>query len=468
MSFTLNTAWIFALVLGGMVVLHELGHFIVARFFGIRVETFSVGFGPRLWGLKRGNTDYRLSLIPLGGYVKMAGENLDEQLTGAPYEFMSKPKWQRFCVAIAGPTANILTALAIPMGLAMVHNEVPAYLSHAPVIGGVDADSSADKAGLRPGDLIVAIGDDTSPTWEDIEDKIALSPDLDVPVVIKRGDETKAVTLRPAAVDAMNEKIGDGGFFPSYGPNARILVKSVVPGSPAAEAGLTPGDQIVGVNGKSVEPNPSGQLAVIGQIRKSNGQPITLSVVHDGKTTNVTAPPRQEDDGEYRLGFTQELTGVDIVVNRLGPVAAFNKALNTNIRTIKLTKAVLGDVFTGRRKFSNAVSGPVGIFVATGQAAELGPRAVLGLAGLLSLSLGLINLFPIPVLDGGLIFMLLLEAILGFFGLPLTLRAKERMMQVGFVAIVLLMAFVIYSDVAKLMPSRSSPQPADSRPAGNK
>ncbi|HEU4390100.1 MAG TPA: RIP metalloprotease RseP [Blastocatellia bacterium] len=466
MALTLNTAWIFALVLGGMVVLHELGHFIVARLFGIRVETFSVGFGPRLWGLKRGNTDYRLSLIPLGGYVKMAGENLDEQLTGAPYEFMSKPKWQRFCVAIAGPTANILTAIAIPLGIAMVHNEDVAYYSQPPVIDAVGPDSSAEKAGLKPGDLIVAIGDEVNPTWEDIEDTVALSPDVDLPVVVKRGEETKTLTVRPAGIDAMNEKIGDAGFFPSFGPNVRIMVTGVFANSPAEGAGLAPGDQIVGINGKPVAQNPSGQFAMIGLIKKSNGQPITLTVQREGKTVDLTASPRQEDGGDYRLGFNQVLAGVERTVNRLGPAAALRKSIKTNLRTIKLTKTVLGDVFAGRRKFSNAVSGPVGIFVATSQAAEIGPRAVLGLAGLLSLSLGLINLFPIPVLDGGLIFMLVLESILGIFGLPLTLRAKERMMQVGFVAIVLLMAFVIYSDVAKLMPSRSSPQPADSRPAG--
>src|SRR5438552_5521558 len=143
---------VFVVVLGAMVVIHEFGHFIVAKFFGIRVEVFSVGFGKRLWGVKKGDTDYRVSLIPLGGYVKMAGENLDEQRTGAPDEFMSKPKWQRLCVAVAGPAMNILTALAIPATMAMIHHEVPAYVNKPALIHGVDRDSPAVEAGLRPGE----------------------------------------------------------------------------------------------------------------------------------------------------------------------------------------------------------------------------------------------------------------------------------------------------------------------------
>src|SRR5262250_3225767 len=132
-----------------MVVIHEFGHFIVAKSFGIRVDVFSVGFGKRLWGIKKGDTDYRISLIPLGGYVKMAGENLDEQVTGAPDEFMSKPKWQRFCIAAAGPAMNILTAIAIPAAMAMVNYEIPAYANGPAVIGAVAPGSAAEQAGLQ-------------------------------------------------------------------------------------------------------------------------------------------------------------------------------------------------------------------------------------------------------------------------------------------------------------------------------
>jgi regulator of sigma E protease len=467
LAFTLNNIWVFVVVLGGMVVLHEFGHFIVARFFGIRVETFSVGFGPRLWGFKRGNTDYRLSLVPLGGYVKMAGENLDEQLTGAPDEFMSKPKWQRFCVAIAGPTANILTALAIPMAIAMIHLEVPAFFSHAPVINGIDPGSPAEKAGLLPGDQIVSIGGQPTPTWRDALERIGLSADMEQTVFVKRGEESKTLALHVEAEPASTEKIGYAGVSPDLGPDSKITVVGVDPGSAAESSGLKEGDQVLAVNGKTLPQNDSGIRTSRRTIQESNGQPVTLTVQRNGEVLTLTAVP-QLINNEYRLGYYQTYRGAEITVTRLGPIAAFNYSVAENMRIIRITKSVLGDVFSGNRKFSDAVSGPVGIFVVTGQAAEAGPGAVFGLMGMLSLSLGLINLFPIPVLDGGLIFMLVLESILGLFGLPLTLKAKERMMQVGFVAIVLLMAFVIYNDVAKLIPSRSAPQPADSRPAGSK
>src|SRR5436190_17424731 len=186
---------VFVLVLGAMVVIHEFGHFIVAKFFGIRVDVFSVGFGKRLWGVKKGDTDYRVSLIPLGGYVKMAGENLDEQRTGAPYEFMSKPKWQRFCVAVAGPMMNILSALAIPAVMAMMHHEVPAYLNKAPLVMAVEPNSPAERANIQAGDLIVNIDGIDNPTWQDLEDHIAVNPDQDLPVLVKHGDENRRVIL---------------------------------------------------------------------------------------------------------------------------------------------------------------------------------------------------------------------------------------------------------------------------------
>jgi len=167
---------VFVLVLGAMVVVHEFGHFIVAKFFKIRVDVFSVGFGKRLWGVKKGDTDYRVSLIPLGGYVKMAGENLDEQRTGAEYEFMSKPKWQRFCVAVAGPAMNILTALAIPAAIAMMHHEVPAYLDKPALVKAVEPNSPAETAGIQPGDLIQKIDGIQNPNWQQVEDQVAVNP----------------------------------------------------------------------------------------------------------------------------------------------------------------------------------------------------------------------------------------------------------------------------------------------------
>ncbi|HVG18002.1 MAG TPA: RIP metalloprotease RseP, partial [Blastocatellia bacterium] len=461
------------------------GHFIVAKFFGIRVDVFSVGFGKRLFGFKRGDTDYRLSLIPLGGYVKMAGENLDEQVTGAPDEFQSKPKWQRLCVAFAGPTMNVLTALAIPAILAMIHYEVPAYTNQPPVVNAVAAGSAAEKAGLQRGDLILSIEGQQNPTWRDVEDYIAINPDHDVPVTIKRGDEVRQLILPVASQKYEQEVIGEAGLEPYFGPDTRLVTRAVSSGSPGEEAGLKTGDEIVAVNGKPVEPGVSpnadaaaagnsngevlhGSLDVIREIQKTGEQPVTLAVKRGEETLNITATPRM-DAGKPRIGFLPGLAGGEMIITRLSPVAALKHSVDMNMRILQLTKTALAQVFVGQRSARDTITGPVGIAQIVGQAAEQGATPVFQLMGILSLNLGIFNLLPIPVLDGGLIFMILLEAFLGLFGLPLTLRIKEKMMQVGFVMLMLLMGFVIFNDISKRFVSRSSsPQQVEQPKPSNK
>jgi regulator of sigma E protease len=452
----LQTIVVFVLVLGAMVVIHEFGHFIVAKFFGVRVDVFSVGFGKRLWGVKKGDTDYRISLIPLGGYVKMAGENLDEQRTGEPYEFMSKPKWQRFCIAVAGPTMNILTALAIPAAMAMIHHEVPAYLNKPVLVKAVEPNSPAERAGLQSGDFIAKIDGIDNPTWQELEDQVAVNPEQDLPLVVKRSDETKQVTLHAGSHAFDQEKIGYSGL---KADDERITVAVVSPGEPAAVAGLKPGDNIIAVNGNRIEQSEYGQIEIIRAIRSSVDKPLTLTVRReDGTVADIQATP-QMNGPDLRLGFTQAITGRETVNQRLSLFAALKFSVNENIRIIQLTKTALAQVFVGKRSARDTLTGPVGIAQIVGQAAQQGTAQVLQLMAILSLNLGVFNLLPIPVLDGGLIFMLALEAFLGLFGLTLSLRIKERMMQVGLVMLMLLMGFVIVNDILKRIPGRSvSPQ----------
>jgi regulator of sigma E protease len=446
---------VFVLVLGAMVVIHEFGHFIVAKFFGIRVDVFSVGFGKRLWGFKKGDTDYRISLIPLGGYVKMAGENLDEQRTGAPDEFMSKPKWQRLCVAVAGPVMNILLALAIPAVMAMIHHEVPVYLDKPALVRAVEPNSPAEQAGLQPGDLIVKADGRTDPKWRDLEDTIAVNPDQDLPLTVKRDGEAKQITLHVGSRAFDQEKIGYAGL---RAEDLRLTVSEVQPGKPAAEAGLAAGDNIIAVNGARLEQNRYGVDEVIRVIRSSADKPLTLTVNRVDASLDITATPRIGGQGELQLGFGLGITGGETVNQRLSLLAAVRYSVDENIRIIQLTKTALAQVFVGKRSARDTLTGPVGIAQIVGQAAQEGSGQVLRLTAILSLNLGIFNLLPIPVLDGGLIFMILLESFLGFFGLPLSLRIKERMMQVGLVMLMLLMGFVIFNDISKRWLRSSTPQ----------
>jgi regulator of sigma E protease len=470
LSTLLFQAAVFVLVLGAMIVIHEFGHFIVAKSFGIRVDVFSVGFGKRLFGIKRGDTDYRLSLIPLGGYVKMAGENLDEAATGAPYEFQSKPKWQRLCVAVAGPVMNILTALLIPAVMVMMHYEMPTFVNQPAVINAVAPGSAAETAGIRHGDVIERIDGVSNPTWSQLNDIIILNPGQELPVTVRRGNETVNLKLNVGTQEIEREKIGEAGMQPFLGSNTKIVVAGIQPGMPAEQAGLKVGDQIIALNGRPVEagadpatpppgdPNSAplySEADIIRIIRANNGQPVTMTVKRGDETLNITATPKV-DDGNVRLGFNPGRRDADVVVTKLSPLAAIKYSWSENLRYVSMTKMALAQVFAGKRSAGDTVTGPVGIAQIVGQAAEQGSTEVFRLMGLLSLNLGVFNLLPIPVLDGGLIFMLLLEALLGIFGLPLTLRVKERMMQVGLVMLMLLMGFVIFNDISKRFISRSS------------
>jgi regulator of sigma E protease len=447
----------FAAVLGPMVVIHEFGHFIVAKLFGIRVEVFSVGFGKRLWGFRRGDTDYRLSLFPLGGYVKMSGENIDDQATGAPYEFRSKPKWQRFCVAVAGPAMNILAAFAIPAVHSMIHHEVLAYQTKPPIVNAVESNSSAHAAGILPGDRILMVENRPTPTWRDVEEQIIINPEQGIPVTIERNGETKTFMMNVAVRTVDSEKLGDAGLEPNLGPDTRLTVREVAPGSPAEAAGLKTGDQIVAINGNRIVQGLVGQQEVIRTIQNSKGQPVTLTVVRNGETVDIVASAR-EDGGTYKIGFGPALIGVERLVTRLSLGQAVAYSYDTNMRIIRLTGKAIGQLFEGKRRVGDTVSGPVGIFRFTGQAAQQGFGTILDWMAMISLSLGVFNLFPIPMLDGGLILTLCIEAVLGWFGLPLRVAVEERIRHVGLVLLMLLLVFVTFNDISKYFPKSSEPQ----------
>ncbi|HEX2268587.1 MAG TPA: RIP metalloprotease RseP [Pyrinomonadaceae bacterium] len=442
----------FIFILGSAVVLHEFGHFIVAKLFKIRVETFSVGFGPRLFGKKWGHTDYRVSAIPLGGYVKLGGDESNAPLEGAsapdipPQEqFNLRPRWQRIAVALAGPVMNILTALAIPFAGAMMYG-VPA--TPAPTVYYIHSGGAAEKAGLQVGDRIVSFHGTENPTWDVINGEALLSPGKALPMVVNRNGSEIALTITPTTRTENGEKAGFLDFIPDYG-GLPIVVGDVFPGSPAEETGLKSGDRIVSVAGQDVKSSEQ----VTQYIRNHDGEKIPITVVRNGQTIQLTTPERRQE-GKLGFGLGEQLPLHDATI-----ASAAKYAYDTNIQILRLTGKALGQVFTGERSVRNTISGPIGIYQAAQMSVErLGWDGVFGMLGFLSLNLGIFNLLPIPVLDGGAIFLLLIEGFLALIGLSISAAVRDRIQQVGFVMVLLLMVFVISNDLIKTF-GGSSEQP---------
>ena len=426
-----------AFVLGVMILIHEFGHYAAAKLFGVRVEVFSIGFGKRLLGFRKGDTDYRISALPLGGYVKMSGENFMEERTGAPYEFMSHPRWQRFVIAIAGPVMNLALAVALLTAVFMIRYEHPIYLDKPAVIGWVLENSPAAKAGFQPGDRIVHIDGLTNPVWEDVLAKVLLSPNQSMNVQIERDGQLKNMSITPQATGP--EQLGNPGWLPDQ-PNT---VTELEPGMPAAQAGLKEGDNIVALNGQPTRSLPS----MIHILQENKVNPVKVTVVREGQEMNFTLTPKLDklETGEerYRIGVKSDPTSVD----KLPFGKALERSLDTNKKYSTLVFDLVGKML--QRKVSvKQMSGPIGIAREAGNAAQQpGWTPLMNLMAMISLQLGLFNLFPFPILDGGMILMLAIE---GLRRKDISLAVKERVYQVAFVLLVLFAALVIFNDITKL------------------
>jgi regulator of sigma E protease len=437
------------LVLGPAVILHEFGHFIVAKLLRMRVETFSIGFGPRLFGKRWGTTDYRVSLVPLGGYVKLGGDESNAPIEGegesnipANERFDLRPRWQKFLVMVAGPVMNILTALAIVFGGAM-KNGVP--VSPAPVVNRVFEGGRSEQAGLRPGDRIVEFNGVADPTWQRIKDDSSLSPEHAIPTVVERNGQRVNLTLTPGKVVEEGESIGTLDFRPDYGA-LPVMVDGVVVDSPAAKAGLQEGDRIISINGEAV----GDETDVRQVIRAHKAEPLRIQIERNGQQQElVTGKERLAED---KLGVT---TAVELPLENVGVVGAARFAVQRNLEVLRMTGAAFAQIFRGQRSARESLAGPIGIARQSSQAIQrFGLAGLFTMLGFLSLNLGIVNLLPIPVLDGGAIFLLLVDAALAIVGMRLSLRLRERIQYVGFVVLLLLMGFVITNDILKEVSNR--------------
>jgi regulator of sigma E protease len=444
----------FVFILGSAVILHEFGHFIVAKILGIRVETFSVGFGKRLWGRRWGTTDYRLSLIPLGGYVKLGGDESNAGLEDGGAEdipagerFDLRPRWQKFLVGVAGPVMNVLTALAIPFVGAMTTG-VPA--APTPVVSQVEQGGAADAAGLRPGDRIVTFDNEQNPTWRWMNVVATVKRTQSLPISVERDGQRVSLSIRPTVTKEDGHEIGDLDFLPDLGIQP-VVIEKVIDDSPAAQAGLKQGDRII-----SLDDEPARNRGQVREyIGKHPGQ-IRIALERGGERMELTTPEQRQQGNTLGFYFREP------PLEPVGPGEALTVAVNTNIEILRLTGLALGQVFTGKLAIGEAVGGPIAIAQASYEAASnYGWEGVFNMLGFLSLNLGIFNLLPIPVLDGGMIFMLFVDGFLGLVGMKLSMRMRERIQQVGFVFLLLLMGFVIINDVTKFAPGwfRSKEKP---------
>jgi regulator of sigma E protease len=435
-SFVLDILVVVA-VLGLMIFIHELGHFLAAKLFGIRVLTFSLGFGKRLFGFKRGDTDYRVSALPFGGFVKMAGDDPAQVRQGDRDEFLARPRWQRFLVVVMGPAMNMLLALGLLMGLYRYHFPKPAYQDQPARIGDVEPGSPAERVGVLPGDLIVRLGALRDPKWEDVEVKILTTVDETLPVEVERNGQILSLSLTPQARGP--NRIGDVGWYP-YVPGT---IDTVEPGLPAAQVGLKPGDQILGMEGRKVLFWP--RIALL--LQAGQGKEVELTVLREGKQFPVRVRPvLTEVRGEklWRIGVAFRS---NVVVRQLPWGQALAASLRDNLRNSLATFDVLGKILT-RRMSTRSLAGPIGIVQLSAEAYRAGVPELLMFVSFISLQLGIFNLLPIPILDGGVIFLLLVESLMRR---DLSLAVKERFAQIGIVFLLLLAVFVMYNDIIKTL-----------------
>ena len=437
LSATFENVVVVIVVLGVMVFIHELGHFLAAKYFGIRVLTFSIGFGKRLLGFQKGDTDYRLSLLPFGGYVKMAGENPSDQASGAGDEFFAKPRWQRFIVALMGPVMNGLLAVALLAVLYQFHLERPAYQEQPARVGDVELDSPAAQAGIQAGDRVIQAADLENPQWEDLEIKILTTVNEPIPLTVERAGEILNVSVTPQPSGP--NRVGDVGWFP-YMP---AVLDSVSEGLPASEAGIEPHDEIVAVNGRRIY----CWVRLSPLLQKLEGAPLTLTVRRGEREFETTFKPAYRELGgetKWRIGVAFRN---DTVVRQLPWRQAWRRSVEDNIRYTRLTFDVLGKMLT-RRLSPRSLTGPVGIAQISGRAYRAGLPQLLTLAAFISLQLGIFNLLPIPILDGGVILFLAVESLMRR---DMSIKLKERVTMAGLVFLLLFAGFVMYNDILKAL-----------------
>ena len=440
-------------VLGIAINIHEFGHFAVAKLLGMRVDAYSFfGLGPRIWGFKYGHTDYRISAIPLGAYVKLYGDESNSGLEGEDdksdpvpdselYEL--RPRWQKFLVMIGGPFMNIMLALAIPFFGAW-SSGLPSM--PAPVVGIVKAGGAGEQANIKVGDRIVNFDGVENPTWERVRNDSLIAPEREIPVVVERGGQRLPLTVKPTKVEKDGNTLGMLDLEPDTGVEPVVAV-AVVADRPAAQGGLQVGDKILSMNGQPIR----NAKELVNKIPENKDAPFKLTVERGGVRQDLNLQAK-DDGGVFRIGanFAPDEKSMPREPVSMGQAASY--AVNTNLEIIRLTGKVFGQLFAGERSVKDAgLAGPIGIVqIISKVVSEQGFIGLVSILALISLNLGVFNLLPIPMLDGGQIAVLGIEGLLGLFGLTLSMAIKEKIQLVGLGVILLLMVTTIFFDISRL------------------
>ena len=412
---------------------HELGHFWAAISVGIKVDTFSVGFGTRLFGFRRGETDFRISAIPLGGYVRMLGEQPGDEKANDPRSFQAKTRWQRAIVIMAGPLMNVVLAIAIMTGLYM--HGVPTEVQSKAVVGSIMTESPAAQAGLQPGDRIVNFDGQNDPSWADVEMKTSMDANHTVPLAVERNGKTFHLELTPR----MDPKSGMG----SAGWRGGVQIGEVSKGMPAAAAGLRPGDLFLRVDGKMVTSPEMVRNAII----KSGGRPVDFEIQRAGQVQHISVAPKAVSvpSVPYQIGVAFAFR---VKNEKYSFAPAVVEALRFNKSNALLIYRMLGSLIERRISPKAALAGPIGMAQASSEAAKEGPLDFLFFMALISLNLAVFNLLPIPILDGGTLLLLIVEMLLQR---EVSMQVKETIVKIGFVCLMAIVVFAIYNDISRIL-----------------
>jgi len=435
MGSVFGTILAFAIVFGVLVFVHEFGHFFMAKLVGIRVDVFSFGYGKRLFGFKKGGTDYRVSLIPMGGYVRFPGdESYEKDAKIEPGDFRAAKRWQRFLTIFMGPVMNLILALVLVAVINMVGTQIPVYQTEEPVIGWIEPGSPAADSELKAGDEILSIDGREVPTWNDVDIAVGSKPKRTIDLKVKRDGKIMRVELFTES--KTRYEMGYAGLF------GRIYteVRMVMPDSPAEKAGLQPGDVILKVDGE-----PVYFFQFIEVIEKSPGEELDFLVRRGEKKLALEVTPRKEGD-VGKIGIMQSVESTE---KKFGFFSAFSQSVKENVKLTFLVINFIKDLVTGEAS-TRQLGGPIEIANFSYTAFRMGLMAMIGWIALISLQLGIINLFPIPVLDGGQILVIVLE---GIFRRDFSPKVKQIIMQIGFAMFIVLIVFIILNDVVKRLPN---------------